>query len=796
MNRKQRRAQGKTGPTPPRPAPPNLHRLFAEALGHHQAGRLSDAERLYRQILAADPNSAEVHSNLGSALNELGRLDEAVAAFQAAIRINPTMSDTHYNKGIALYNLARFHEAVAAYGAAIRIAPDFFDAHYNLGNALRELGRRDDAVAEYNVAIRIKPDHAEAHSNLGNVLKDMGRRDDALAAYNAAIDTRPDYGDALFNKGIILYDLQQFEGAIEAYTAALRVKPDFADAHFNLGNALKDLGRSEEAITAYTAALRSKPDFADAHVNLGNALKELERSDDAVAAYNAALHIRPDYAEALSNLGSVLYDQGRLNEAVAAHSAALSIKPDCLPYAANTQLLLPIIPETAQAIAIWRERYEKGITALTAGNFVEQPGNLTQYSFYLAYHGQNDRPLMLALARMFRERLPRLTAISPHVATQRSPAASDHRIRVGFLSRYLVDHTIGKLFQGYIRHLDRRRFEVVVIHTARARQDAARQIIDELADKVIVLPRSLDQQHSAIIDENLDVLFYTDIGMDQDSYFISHSRLAPVQAVGWGHPDTTGVESIDYFISATSVEPPDAEEHYSERLIRLNRLPCYYEPPIVPSRIPARQALGLPEDGTLYGCPQSLFKFHPEFDPVLAAIAEGDPGGHIVLIEGPYSSLTEMLKDRWAKSHPVLTERVIFLPRLSADRFMALLAQFDVLLDPIHFGSGNTMYEAMGLGIPIVTWPGNFMRGRLVAGCYQQMEIEDPPIAARREDYAPLALALGGNLQRRQALRDALLQAKEKLFADLHAVREFEAFLGAAADAATRGEKLPGDWRP
>ena len=762
MNRKQRRAQGKTGPTPPRPAPPNLHRLFAEALGHHQAGRLSDAERLYRQILAADPNSAEVHSNLGSALNDLGRLDEAVAAFQAAIRINPTMSDTHYNKGIALYNLARFHEAVAAYGAAIRIAPDFFDAHYNLGNALRELGRRDDAIAEYNVAIRIKPDHAEAHSNLGNVLKDMGRRDDALAAYNAAIDTRPDYADALFNKGIILYDLQQFEGAIEAYTAALRVKPDFADAHFNLGNALK----------------------------------ELERSDDAVAAYNAALHIRPDYAEALSNLGSVLYDQGRLNEAVAAHSAALSIKPDCLPYAANTHLLLPIIPETAQAIAIWRERYEKGITALTAGNFVEQPGNLTQYSFYLAYHGQNDRPLMLALARMFRERLPRLTAISPHVATQRSPAASDHRIRVGFLSRYLVDHTIGKLFQGYIRHLDRRRFEVVVIHTARARQDAARQIIDELADKVIVLPRSLDQQHSAIIDENLDVLFYTDIGMDQDSYFISHSRLAPVQAVGWGHPDTTGVESIDYFISATSVEPPDAEEHYSERLIRLNRLPCYYEPPIVPSQIPARQALGLPEDGTLYGCPQSLFKFHPEFDPVLAAIAEGDPGGHIVLIEGPYSSLTEMLKDRWAKSHPVLTERVIFLPRLSADRFMALLAQFDVLLDPIHFGSGNTMYEAMGLGIPIVTWPGNFMRGRLVAGCYQQMEIEDPPIAARREDYAPLALALGGDPQRRQALRDALLQAKEKLFADLHAVREFEAFLGAAADAATRGEKLPGDWRP
>jgi Predicted O-linked N-acetylglucosamine transferase, SPINDLY family len=207
--------------------------------------------------------------------------------------------------------------------------------------------------------------------------------------------------------------------------------------------------------------------------------------------------------------------------------------------------------------------------------------------------------------------------------------------------------------------------------------------------------------------------------------------------------------------------------------------------------------LGLPETGTLYGCPQTLFKFHPDFDAVLAAIAEGDPAGRIVLLEGKYSAWTDLLRARWAKTFPVLLERVLFLPRMPLERFMALMAHMDVLLDPIHFGSGNTLYEAMVYGTPIVTWPGKFMRGRIVAGAYRQMGIADAPIAPRLEDYAPLALALGRDPERRRALRQASLAAADReLFADMQAVREFETFLEAAVAAAANGQKLPSGWRP
>ena len=268
----------------------------------------------------------------------------------------------------------------------------------------------------------------------------------------------------------------------------------------------------------------------------------------------------------------------------------------------------------------------------------------------------------------------------------------------------------------------------------------------------------LKNQQQAVAAEQLDVLFYPDIGMAPSTYFLAYARLAPVQATSWGHPDTSGLDTMDYYVSAVTNEPEEAEAYYTERLIRLNRLPCfYYQTPA--SSIPklSKAELGLPETGTLYGCPQNLFKLHPDFDAVLAAIAEGDPTGHLILPEGKYSAWTDLLKARWAKTFPVLLERVVFLPRMSWDRFMAVMAQMDVLLDPLHFGSGNTFYDAMVNGTPVVTWPGRFARGRNVAAAYRQMGVADAPVAQHLEDYAPLALALGRDTERRRALRVSVI---------------------------------------
>ena len=685
--------------------------MFAEALAHHKAGRLAEAERLYRLILADESRHSDSLHLLGMVAHQTGRHEVAIDLIGQAISIVGTAPSYHYNLGVVLAELERYEEAVAAYDAALRFKPDF--------------------------------------------------------------------AEALSNQGIALYKLGRFGDAVAAYGAALGLKPDFARAHYNLGNALSGLKRPEEAVESYRAALRLEPDYPKAHGNLGNALKDLKRLDDAVSAYRAALCLKPDFDEAAYNLGIALYDLGRHDDSLAAYGAARRLRPDSLPYAADSCLMLPIISASIEDIALWRARYADGIAALAAGSFSGDPDVLNQHSFYLAYHDRDNRSLMEALSRMFRRHVPLLTMTAPHIAGWRPPTG--RRIKVGFVSEHLVTHTVGNLNQGFIRHLDRQRFEVVLIHTHEAKRDTFSRRLDAAADTSVTLPAGLAAQQQAIAAEELDVLFFPDIGMAQTTYFLAHARLAPVQAMTWGHPETSGLETMDYFLAPGSFVTEDAQAHFSETLVRLARSNCYFEPPEMPARLPDRVKLGLPETGTLYGCPQSLFKFHPEFDSVLAAIAEGDPTGRIVLLEGKYPNWQERLRARWARTFPILLERTLFLPKQSRQDFMALQGRMDVLLDPIHFGGGNTFYEAMVYGVPMVTWPGWHLRSHIAAGLYEQMGVEDAPIVSRLEDYAPLALALGRDPDRCRRLREASIEAaKHDLLLDMSAVREFEDFLEAA----------------
>jgi protein O-GlcNAc transferase len=760
--------------------------------------RYAEAENRTRALLGQYPDFGFGWKLLGGTL-QMQRKD-ALPAFQKAAELMADDAEAHYNLGVVLKSAGRLADAAASYRRAVKLKPDYAEAHGNLGNTLKDLGQLDDAVASYRRALKIRADSADAHNNLGTALKDLGQLDDAIASYRKAVALQPGFVLAHYNLGNALKELGQLDAAIASYRKAIEIKPDFAEAHNNLGTVLKDQGQFDAALTSYRRVLELKPDFAEAHNNLGVALKDLGQLEAALASYRKAIELKPDYAEAHNNLGAALQTLGLPDAALESYRRAVELQPEALQHAIYAHLLLPVIPESVESIIEWRERYQNGIAALmNVQGTLDEPGDkLGGISFYLAYHNADDRPMMEGLCQLFRKRVPGLTAVAQHVQGWRSPAERGQRIRVGFLSEFLFDHTIGKHYQGFIHHLDRKRFEVVVIHGCKSRRDAFRQNLDATADKVLVLPVGLKNQQQAVAAEQLDVLFYPDIGMASSTYFLAYARLAPVQATSWGHPDTSGLDTMDYYMSAVSNEAEKSEAYYTEKLIRLNRLPCFYfRTPATSIPKLSKAELGLPETGILYGCPQNLFKLHPDFDAVLAAIAAGDQKGHLILPEGKYPAWTDLLKARWAKTFPILTERAVFLPRTSWDRFMAVLAQMDVLLDPLHFGSGNTFYDAMVNGTPVVTWPGRFARGRNVAAAYRQMGVADAPVARHLEDYAPLALALGSDAERRRALRIASLEsAGRELFEDMRAVREFESFLEAAVAEAGRGERLPTGWRP
>jgi tetratricopeptide (TPR) repeat protein len=388
MNRKQRRAaEAAAKRTGTSQTDPQVAASFAAGLAHHQAGRLTQAEALYRETLAVQPDHADAlhllgviasqvgrhdvavdligraiasnrfspvyHSNQGLALASLRRFEEAVASYDRALSLRPGNAEVLYNRGNALLALARPRDALETYERAILARPDYAEALCNRGAALSALGHNGEALASYDRALALAPDFAEALSNRGNALKALGRLDDALASYDRALTVRPDDAQALFNRGVALHELKRFDVALESYDRALAVRPDHVEALSNRGDVLRELGRPKDALASYDQALVARPDYAEALSNRGNVLKAMRRFDDALASYDAALHLHPDDPAVLSNCAVTLQALDRLDEALASCDRALAIRADSVEALNNRASVLQELGRFDEALAAY-----------------------------------------------------------------------------------------------------------------------------------------------------------------------------------------------------------------------------------------------------------------------------------------------------------------------------------------------------------------------------------------------------------------------------------------------------------
>jgi len=318
---------------------------------------------------------------------------------------------------------------------------------------------------------------------------------------------------------------------------------------------------------------------------------------------------------------------------------------------------------------------------------------------------------------------------------------------------------------------------VTAIFIAPLADDEFSRSIRRDAEHTLVVGRDLAAAREQIAALQLDVLFYQDIGMEPFSYFLSFARLAPVQCTSFGHPDTTGVATIDYFVSNDLYEPADATAHYSERLFMLRNLGslAYYYRPAPPSPLKSRAAFSLPADRPLYLCPQNLFKVHPDMDDLIAAILRRDPRGVVVLVEGRVRNWSALLRKRWQRSMPDVQHRIVFVPRMREGDYLNLIALADVMLDTVHFNGMNTSLEAFAVGTPVVTLPAAFQRGRHTQAMYRRMGLDDF-VAGDADAYVDQAVRLANDVDHRRAVSDRILANNAVLFEDARVAREFERF--------------------
>lgn len=527
-----------------------------------------------------------------------------------------------------------------------------------------------------------------------------------------------------------------------------------------------EAGQLKQAILLLRDLIGREPNDAQAISTLGLLLVQSGDRTGAIDVMKRALQLAPRDYSIYFNLGSLQINVGEYNAAKETFDQACIAQPGALEWGLlGIVSLLPEFVESEDQINERVRAVERSLETLESSNKrIQSVENLRGNLFPIAYYGISTLDVQRRISELIVNRL----AHPPKVSLK--PLASGKR-RIGIVSGLMRDHTIGKLNEGLIQLLNRERFTIVLIHLASSRKDALSTELDKSADEVIQLSTNTSTSIDTIVSLQLDVLHYLDIGMNAFTHRLAHFRLAPVQTTSWGHPVTSGISTIDYFVSFDMAEPVSGQAQYSEQLVRFRNPPTYYKK-LAPHKT---YPVDLPS-GRLYGCLQSLFKLHPKFDEQLDAILSLDESAVLIFVEAENPTLTNQLKKRWESSFPLVVERSVFLPRMRRDLFLSVVESMDVLLDPPFFGSGNTLFESLCLGVPSVTWQGPFMRGRIAAAMYRYIGLEDSPVVDDLADYAKHAVNLANDKERLLRMKNEIITKSGVLYENDDVISEFEDF--------------------
>src|SRR5258706_438371 len=533
---------------------------------------------------------------------------------------------------------------------------------------LHHQGRIAEAEQLYTAVLAARPDHFDALQMLGVIKLARGELVTALRLVAAAMQLRPKSPQILLNYGLVLNAMNRPQEALASFDEALKLKGRFAEALNNRGAVLVTLERHAEALENFERAIAIKPDYVEAFYNQGNALKGLDRYDEALKSYDRAIALRPSYAKPHCNRGSVLDILGRPADALVCYDRALAIQPDFAEAMLNrcgALRGLKRIDETMQSL----ERL------------------LTVHPAYAEAHVM--RGMLMADFNRYLEALAsfeRALALKPDYS----------KARWGSCTAALP-----------------------ILYAEEG--EMARQ----LCHRFVQGPASTEHWRRTILADRPHVLIYPDIGMSTEASELAALRLAPAQCGYIGHPQTSGFPTLDYFLSGELIEPANGQDHYIEKLVKLANAGFYYEPLALPPAAVTREELGLRPNATAYWCAQSLFKYLPQHDEVFPRIAREAGDCQFVFIRHFGREVTELFQKRldraFAAAGLKADDHCVFLDGMEMSRFAAASAQCDLMLDSIGWSGGNTTLEALAQDLPVVTFQGELMRGRVSAGILRMM---------------------------------------------------------------------------
>ncbi len=713
---------------------------------------------------------------------------------------------------LALYHAGETEQAERAAGDRLASVADDRSALLTRAFLLADRGRGKDAIAIAEKLLAGNARDAQAWLAIGRAHSVAGRRKPAGEALQAALQR--DGGDAviladaallalaegrheaaaqhlsrargkgkrlaLAHRELAAFLLQrgQLPAGERQLEEAIAADPNDAVAHANLGAVRKDLGRGDEAMQSFERALALQPQLLEAAFNL--AMLRIDRKDwgAAAALLRDYLAHHPRDAEAQYWLGNALMGDADAAGARAAYEAAVRI--DSQHARARWGVVMAQLP----AVAVNEEEQAQALQA-----FDRELGRLrewcrtnakdawqavgAQQPFYLAYMAGNHAPALRHYGALCAE----LMATWARRVKVPAPTArrAGERLRVGIVSGHVQGHSVWHaLLRGWVEHLDRQRFELHLFHTGHTSDPETRWATGQVES----LQQGLGDWTAwakAVSDAQLDVVIYPEVGMDSATLRLASLRLARVQLAGWGHPLTTGLPTIDGYLSAEAFEPAGAQQHYTETLHALPRLGCAYRPYGTRAQVPDVAEWDIAPSDRLLVAPGVAFKYGPGEDALWAEIARRCAPCKLLFFRGNdrhAARLEQRLRAAFLAAQVDFDAHVRFVPWLSQAVFFGVLQRADVFLDTVGFSGFNTAMQAVECGTPIVAWEGRFMRGRFASGILRALQL-DEWIADSHAAYVDKVARLCAEPTLRDAVRKQIVERRGALHDDKASVQAF-----------------------
>jgi len=587
-----------------------------------------------------------------------------------------------------------------------------------------------------------------------------------------------------------------YSDAAQYFQKVIKLDPKNARAFSGLGNAFLFLRRYTEAQQSCQYAIQINPALAETYTILGDVFREQNGYDAAEQNYAKAVQLNPGLSIAHYYRGNMLKSQGRVDEAINSYEQACKAKPDLVEAQWNKQRILPVIIDEEKQIAVSRERYSQGLDSISqnldlkskVGRRNAIKGLYTSTNFYLQYQGCDDLPLQKKYGKIITETMQ---ANYPQWSKplDKRPLKAGDKIKVGYVTAFLRAHNGAVWLLGWLNNRNREDFEIYCYHTGAATDEKTTDF-KNACDHFHHIPGNMDALCKKIADDQLHILVYPELGMDSQSMLTAGLRLAPIQCVGWGHPITSGLPTMDYWLSSDLMEPENGQQHYIEKLVRLPNLAnCHskqqHDRLQAEPLIKKRADFGLPEDAVLYFCSQSLFKYLPQYDYLWPEIAKKVPNAKFVFLG--ISSIQVLKKfmariDRVFKRYQMDAENYcIMLNRQSPEDYLILNKLVDVFLDNPPWSGNNTSMAAIDAHLPIVSYPTEFMRGRHSYAILKMLNVTET-IAESEQEYIEIAARLGNDKNYRQKIVQKIADQHALIYNDLECVRGLEAFYRQAVE--------------